>query len=93
MATAPKLCQNLTVADCTLHNSLTGTVSILSGPAECRQSAAECLRLARETDDSGSNALYLQMAQAWIKLADEIETRPARDALAFQGILPSLGGN
>ncbi len=62
-----------------------GTVSILSGPAEYRQSAAECLRLARRTDDSGTKALYLQMAQAWIKLADDLETRPARDALVFQG--------
>jgi hypothetical protein len=61
---------------------VTGTVSILSGPAEYRQSAAECLRLAQQTDDSGSKALYFQMAQAWIKLADDIETRPADDAVS-----------
>jgi len=54
----------------------------LSGPAEYRQSAAECLRLARETDQSATKALYLQMAQAWIKLADDIETRRADDAVS-----------
>jgi len=60
---------------------VTGTVSILSGPAEYRQSAAECLRLALETDESPTKVLYLQMAQAWIKLADDIETRRADDAV------------
>ena len=60
---------------------MTGTVSILSGPAEYRQSAAECLQLARQTDESATKALYLQMAQAWIKLADDIETRRAADAV------------
>jgi len=45
--------------------------------------------LARQTDDSGTKALYLQMAQAWIKLADDIETRPARDA-ALASAMPNL---
>jgi len=45
--------------------------------------------LARQTDDSGTKALYLQMAQAWIKLADDIETRPARDA-ALASVMPNL---
>jgi len=38
--------------------------------------------LAKQTDDSGTKALYFQMAQAWIKLADDIETRRARDAVS-----------
>jgi hypothetical protein len=38
--------------------------------------------LAQQTDDSGSKALYVQMAQAWIKLAGDIETRRADDAVS-----------
>jgi len=37
--------------------------------------------LARETDESPTKVLYLQMAQAWIKLADDIETRRTDDAV------------
>jgi len=45
--------------------------------------------LARQTDDSGTKVLYLQMAQAWIKLADHLETRPARNA-ASASVTPDL---
>ena len=47
-----------------------GIVS-LPTPEEYRQNAAECLRLAKETNDSASKVLLLEMAMVWIKLADQ----------------------
>ena len=38
---------------------------------ECQQRAAECLRLVRTSLDSTNKALLLEMAQAWIKLAEQ----------------------
>jgi hypothetical protein len=38
---------------------------------ECQQRAAECLRLVRTAFDSTNKALLLEMAQAWIRLAEE----------------------
>jgi hypothetical protein len=40
-----------------------------------RQHAAECLRLAQQTQDTNAKALLLKMADAWLKLAQETETR------------------
>ena len=47
----------------------------VSSPAEYRQFVVECLRLARQAENSGSKVLYLQMAQAWMDLCDREETR------------------
>jgi len=41
---------------------------------ECQQRAAECLRLMRSVVDSTSKALLLEMAEAWIKLAEQKKT-------------------
>jgi len=38
---------------------------------ECKQRAAECLRLVRTSLDSTNKALLLEMAQAWIRLAEQ----------------------
>jgi hypothetical protein len=38
---------------------------------ECQQKAAECLRLVRTALDSTNKALLLEMAQAWIRLAEQ----------------------
>ena len=38
---------------------------------ECQQKAAECLRLVRTLLDSTNKALMLEMAQAWIRLAEQ----------------------
>jgi hypothetical protein len=38
---------------------------------ECQQGAAECLRLVRTSLDSTNKALLLEMAQAWIRLAEQ----------------------
>jgi hypothetical protein len=37
-----------------------------------RHSAVDCLRLAQLTDDPQSKALYIAMAQAWVRLADMV---------------------
>jgi len=52
----------------------------VSGPAEYRQSAAECLRAMHATSDERSKAMLLMMAQAWAKLADQAEELVKRDA-------------
>jgi hypothetical protein len=38
-----------------------------------RQNAAECLRLAHQARDARTKFLMLQMAQAWIRLAEHSE--------------------
>ena len=40
---------------------------------EYRRLAAECLRLARTTDDANSYAQYSALAEMWAALADEAE--------------------
>ena len=41
-------------------------------PEYHRGMAAECVRLAKETDDPFNKALYLEMAQNWLKLAERL---------------------
>lgn len=53
----------------------------MSSPAEYRQFVVECLRLARQSENSGSKVLYLQMAQAWMDLCDREETRLEAEAV------------
>jgi hypothetical protein len=45
----------------------------VSGPAEYRQSAAECLRAMHATADEHNKVVLLMMAQAWAKLADQAD--------------------
>jgi hypothetical protein len=40
-------------------------------PLECQEKAAECLRLVRTSNDATNKALLLEMAHAWIKLAEQ----------------------
>jgi hypothetical protein len=40
-----------------------------------RRHAAECLRLAQQMHDVNAKALLLKMADAWLNLAQETETR------------------
>lgn len=47
-----------------------------------RRSAEECVAMARLADNSGDKALWLALAQSWVKLADHvsrIETDVALD--------------
>src|SRR5262245_55258212 len=48
-------------------------VTRLSRPDYYRQHAQECLRLANETLESSTKAVLIDMAQAWIKLADQAQ--------------------
>jgi len=45
----------------------------VSKSEEYQQRAAECLRLAQNMADAGNRPLLLEMAQAWIKLAELAE--------------------
>jgi len=47
----------------------------MSLQAEYRNQAAECLAAARAAENHGSKALYLMIANAWVKLADQIDVR------------------
>jgi hypothetical protein len=47
----------------------------MSLQAEYRNQAVECLAAARTADNYGSKALYLMIANAWVKLADQLEAR------------------
>jgi hypothetical protein len=42
---------------------------------EYQRRAAQCLRLARTTNDPTNKALLLEMAQAWVRLAHQIQAR------------------
>ena len=44
---------------------------------ECQQKAADCLRLVRTVVDSTNKALLLEMAQAWIRLAEQQQAKEA----------------
>ena len=46
----------------------------MSSPSEYRDRAAECVRAAQATESPGSNALYLTMAEIWVRLADQAES-------------------
>jgi hypothetical protein len=47
----------------------------MNSPSEYRDRAAECVRAAQATASPGSNALYLTMAEIWVRLADQAESR------------------
>lgn len=42
-------------------------------PEECRQYAARCRELADQTNDPLAQKAYLDLAQSWSRLADELE--------------------
>jgi hypothetical protein len=44
--------------------------------------AAECLRLAHEVSDQTNKALLLEMAQTWIRLAEQVKARAGDDRIA-----------
>ncbi len=51
---------------------------------ECKQKAAECLRLAQTLRDSKNKAILLEMAEAWVSFAEqqkaEVKSTPKRAA-------------
>jgi hypothetical protein len=42
---------------------------------EYRRHASECVRLAQEAQTAGDKALLLRMAETWLRLAEQAETR------------------
>jgi hypothetical protein len=50
-----------------------GVRSMRRTPEDYRRFAAECLRLGRTTDDQQTRAVLLQMAQVWLRLAEQNE--------------------
>ncbi len=56
----------------------------VSEVAACyRQYATHCVDIAQHVPDSGRKAALLNMAQAWVKLADHIEQRGDVDTAAL----------
>jgi hypothetical protein len=45
------------------------------GREEYRQFAAQCLKLAKDTDDPVAQATFLHMAEVWARLAEEAAER------------------
>jgi hypothetical protein len=48
---------------------------IMTWSAQYRSEAAECMAAARATEHHNNKALFLMMADAWIRLADQVEAR------------------
>lgn len=47
----------------------------MSWSARYRSEAAKCLAAARVTERNNSKALFRMMADAWVRLADQVEAR------------------
>jgi hypothetical protein len=47
----------------------------MSLQAEYRSQAAECMAAARASERRNSKALFLMLADAWVRLADQLEER------------------
>jgi hypothetical protein len=48
----------------------------VSAVEKYQKRAADLLQIARETGDLASKALLLEMAQAWVNLAERVRERP-----------------
>ena len=42
-------------------------------PKECRDRAAQCTRLGNEAVDTATQSAFFEMAQAWQRLAEDLE--------------------
>ena len=54
----------------------------MSKADEYKSHAAECLRLAHEVSDETSKALFVTMAQAWLKLRERVKDHNSRERLS-----------
>jgi hypothetical protein len=61
-------------------------------PGDYQERAAQCLRLAQSTSDSTNKALLLEMAQTWVRLAEQAREAFGQRLLAgrFSQIFGSL---
>jgi hypothetical protein len=46
-------------------------------PSQCREQAAECVRLANEGATQESRDEFVELAQVWLKLATQLESDKA----------------
>jgi len=54
--------------------------------SQYRESAAECVRAAQAAKSPGNKALYLTMAEEWVRLADHAESVPGRPSARIRQI-------
>jgi hypothetical protein len=54
-------------------------------PEQYQGYALECLRLAERVSEPGSKAFLLEMAQAWIRLSDQLKARAEQERELPQG--------
>jgi hypothetical protein len=59
--------------------------------ARYRNEAAECLAAARATERHNRKALFLMMADAWVRLADQVEARAQPSSAAVTLLNQSCG--
>ena len=70
-------------------NSLVGkelarrSPSMPGDPRECRQHALTCVRLAQTSASSQAREQFANLAQTWIRLADDLERSLLERSLAF----------
>jgi hypothetical protein len=56
--------------------------------AQYRSEAAECLAAARATERHNSKALFLMMADAWVRMAEQLEARTQPNASTLSLLKP-----
>ena len=60
----------------------------MSSPNACRRYAAECSQIASTMNGPQSRAMLLQMAQVWLRLADEKD--PACNVTKVRPVRPAI---
>ena len=55
---------------------------MIGDPSQCREQAAECVRLANEGTTPQGRDEFIELAKVWLKLAAQLESdKPLLDAL------------
>jgi hypothetical protein len=52
----------------------------MSDPYELRRNAADCLKRARSATDADDKRLFLNIAQAWVRLSEQVQELRAERA-------------
>jgi hypothetical protein len=47
----------------------------LFSPQQLRDNAAACIRLAEEASTSAQKSVFMEMAERWLRLAEQAQTR------------------
>jgi hypothetical protein len=53
---------------------------VMANAEDHRRNASECLRMAQQTDDPIAKAVLLTMAERWLRLAQEIESKDDKNS-------------